>query len=293
MGRAERPAPLLCLLASAVVAECWGLRTVGAMNVPNPTVPESIDAPEELHRFLTAYRPSNVTEAEWALIADDGVQLVLRAGALTRLRVEKDIQLLGAVIAHLVERGRPLTLDEALSDATLLSFDTSLQVSEKTRENKRGIARRLQAVHRGLPWRAEKRTSDERTDNLVAHTEVDTMHRILGHAHDMSDDAQGVAFVSAVSAAREARRGQGSGPGLGAHDWALARRFASRYGWDMTQRVLKACVTHEALDTDQPVAVAIRDYGLSRRDLDLALTRVRGLPTLPAPSHHDLLRGTA
>ncbi|SEB48522.1 hypothetical protein SAMN04489844_0251 [Nocardioides exalbidus] len=254
---------------------------------------DSIDAPEELHRFLTAYRPTSVSEENWALIADDAVQLVLRAGALTRLRVEKDIQLLGAVVAHLIERGRPVTLDEALSDVTLLSFDTSLEVGEKTKENKRGITRRLQAVHRGLPWRAEKRSPEARTDNLVAHTEVDTMHRILGHAHAMVDDAEGVAFIAAISAAREARRGQGAGPGASAHDWTSAREFAGRYGWNMTQRLLKACVTHETLNTDQPLAIVIRDYGLSRRDLDLGFTRVRDLPDVPVPSHHDLLRGPA
>lgn len=256
-------------------------------------ISESIDAPEALDSFLTAYRPTSVTEENWALIADDAVQLVLRAGALTRLRVEKDIQLLGAMVAHLIERGRPVTLDEALSDATLLSFDTSLQVSEKTKENKRGITRRLQAVHRGLPWRAEKRTPEDRTDNLVAHTEVATMHRILGHAHSMGNDADGIAYVAAISAARQARRGQGAGPDASAHDWTAARRFAGRYGWNMTQRLLKACVTHEVLDTDRPLAIVIRDHGLSRRDLDLGLTRVRDLPDLLTPSHHDLLRGTA
>lgn len=255
--------------------------------------PGSIAAPEALVSFLTAYRPTSVTDANWALIADDAMQLVLRAGALTRLRVEKDIQLLGAVVAHLIERGRPVTLDEALSDATLLSFDTSLQAGEKTKENKRGITRRLQAVHRGLPWRAHKRTPEKRTDNLVAHTEVDTMHRILGHARALVDDAEGVAFIAAVSAAREARRGQGAGPGASAHDWASAREFAGRYGWNTTQRLLKACVTHEVLNTDQPLAVVFRDHGLSRRDLDLGLTRVRDLPDLPATSHHDLLRGPA
>ena len=186
-----------------------------------------------------------------------------------------------------------MTLDEALSDATLLSFDTSLQVSEKTKENKRGITRRLQAVHRGLPWRAEKRPPAERTDNLVAHTEVATMHRILDHAHAMGDDAEGVAYIAAVSAAREARRGQGAGSGASAHNWTSARRLAGRHGWNMTQRLLKACVTHETLDTDQPLAVVIRDHGLSRRDLDLGLTRLHDLPDLPVPSHHDLLRGSA
>ena len=72
-----------------------------------------------------------------------------------------------------------------------------------------------------------------------------------------------------------------------------SRGFAGRYGWNMTQRLLKACVTHEVLDTDRPLAIVISDHGLSRRDLDLGLTRVRDLPDLPTPSHHGLLRGTA
>ena len=252
---------------------------------------ESIEPPEELHRFLTAYRPIYVTEKNWTLIAEDAVQLVLGAGAPTRLRVEKDVQLLGAVVAHLVERGRPVTLDEALSDSTLLSFDTSLNVAEKTLGNKRGIARRLQAVHRGLPWRADKRTPSERVDGLVSHTEVSTLDRIRGYGQADTEDPEGAAFVAAVSAAREARRRTGASTGASTETWAGARRFANRHGWNLTQRLLKALVTHEALDSDEPVAVLIDHYGLSRRDLDLALTRVRDLPDVPNPSHHHLLRG--
>lgn len=260
------------------------------MTDPDATArPESIDAPDELRHFLTAYRPTNVSEENWARI--DPMELVLRAGAPKRLRVEKDIQLLGAIVAHLVERGRPVTLAEALSDSTLLSFDTSLQVSDKTRENKRGIARRLQAVHRGVPWRAEKRTPDARVSNLVSHTEVEALNRVLGCAHAQPDDQEGAAFIAAVSAARDARRGTGVGYDATGEGWAKARRFAHRHGWPMTQHLLKACATHERLDRDQPVAVLIGDYGLSRRDLDLALTRVRDLPHLPAPAHHEMLRG--
>ncbi|MAS55652.1 MAG: hypothetical protein CMJ44_13700 [Pimelobacter sp.] len=216
-----------------------------------------------------------------------------RAGALTRLRVEKDIQLLGAVAAHLAERGRSITLDEVLSDTTLLSFDTSLQVSHKTRENKRGIARRLQAAHRGLPWRAEKRSPGVRAAQLVPHSEVSTLHRILRDADEAGSDSDAVAFRLAVDAARTARRDSATPSAVADGDWVRARRFAARHGWNLTHRLLKACVTHETLDLDQPVAVLVRDYGLSRRDLDLALTSVHAMPALPDSRRHDLLRGTA
>ncbi len=253
----------------------------------------SLDNPDELQRFLTAYRPTSLTEAQWGTVAADAVDLVTRAGALTRLRVEKDIQLIGAVAAHLAKRGRPVTLDEVLSDATLLSYDTSLQVSEKTRENKRGIARRLQAAHRGLPWRAERKPPDVRTEQLISYSELARLRRILRHADAAIEDPDAAAFSRAVAAARDARRNRTAQAALDADDWARARRFAAGHGWSLTQRLLKACVTHETLALDQPVAALVRDYGLSRRDLDLALTRVHRLPALPNGEHHDLLRGTA
>lgn len=216
---------------------------------------------------------------------------MLRAGALTRLRVEKDVQLVGSLVSHLVERGRPITLDEALSDSTLLSFDTSLQVGKKTRENKRGIARRLQTVHRGLPWRAEKQATSDRIDALVSHTEVLTLQRILSHANATADDPEAAALRTAVSTARDARCGKEARVDLSPEDWSRARRFAARYDWTLTQRLLKSCVTHETLDFDEPIAVLIDRYGLSRRDLDLAPTRVCELPEAPGPAHRDLLRG--
>ena len=120
------------------------------------------DDPRELERFLADYRPKNVSEAVWGGLSAPAAALVLSAGEATRLRVEKDVQLLGALIAHLVDRGRPVTLDEALTDATLLSFDAGLVVAGKTRENKRGIARRLQAAHRGLPWRTTRLEDGQR-----------------------------------------------------------------------------------------------------------------------------------
>lgn len=252
-----------------------------------------LDDPDELQRFLTVYRPTGLTQAQWSTIAPEAVEVVTRAGALTRLRVEKDIQLIGAVAAHLAERGRPITLDEVLSDATLLSFDTSLQVSKKTRENKRGIARRLQAAHRGLPWRAERKSPDVRAEQLISHAEVAALRRVLRHADSAGDDPDAAAFSSTVTAARDARRSRSTPAAGDDGDWARARQFAARHGWNLTHRLLKACVTHETLDLDQPVAVLVRDYGLSRRDLDLALTSVHAMPALPDSRRHDLLRGTA
>lgn len=251
-----------------------------------------LNDPAELERFLTAYRPNGVEANVWAKVAQPGASLVMRAGTPTRLRVEKDIQLLGAVVAHLVDRGRPITLDEALADATLLSFDTSLRVSDKTRENKRGIMRRLQAVHHGLPWRTERRADGARAHNLVPHTEVAQMHRVLDAAHQLcSQDPGAAAFVAAVSAAWAVRGDRSGEVDVDDATWSRARTFADRQGWRLTRAALRAVVTHEVLDGDEPVAVLIARHGLTRRDLDLALTRVSELSDVPSKTHHDLLRG--
>lgn len=254
-----------------------------------------LDDPAELIRFLSAYRPSDVEPSVWAKVAEPGASLVMRAGEPTRLRVEKDIQLLGAVVVHLVERGRPITLDEALADSTILSFDTSLTVGRKTRENKRGIVRRLQAVHRGLPWRTERRADGARVESMAHHTEAATMRRVLNTAHSISpQDTDAVAFVASVAAARAIRgaeSAEATAVDVDAATWTRARVFADRHGWHMTRPVLRAAVTHEVLERNEPVAVLVVRHALTRRDLDLALTHATGLPDVPSTSHHALLRG--
>ena len=236
--------------------------------------------PEELERFLADYQPEGVPVAAWRPIAAPAAALVLSAGKPTRLRVEKDIQLLGAVVAHLIERGRPVTLDEALSDTTLLDFDTSLRASAKTRENKRGIHRRLQAAHRGLPWRTERRADGGRVKNLVPYTQLGDLHRVertaraTGAAHP---DAE--AFVAALAAHRAHRAGDSSVPPVDAATWSRARAYAARHGLALVQTALRALVTHELLARVEPVAVLVRSHALTRRDLDLALTQV----VRPAP----------
>lgn len=249
----------------------------------------------ELERFLFAYQPSGVPPEAWALVREPAVSLVMRAGALTRLRVEKDIQLLGAVVGHLSKRGRPITLEEALSDTTVLSFDSALTVSPKTRENKRGILRRLQAVHGGLPWRTERRSDGARVENLVPYAAAETMQRILTAAEaSKAGDPDAAAFAAAVAAARAVRRPAAAAAVAPAVDdviWRRARTYAQAHGWHLTKPILRAAVTHELLGRSAPVAILIVDHVLSRRDLDLALTQATELPDSPSTHHRGLLRG--
>ncbi|MBS4752783.1 hypothetical protein KG112_08175 [Nocardioides sp. zg-ZUI104] len=256
-----------------------------------PTTAAALNDPDELERFLAAYRPKDVEAAIWARVRQSAAALVMRAGEPTRLRVEKDIQLLGAVVAHLVDRGRETTLDEALADRTLLSFDTSLTASAKTRENKRGIARRLQAAHRGLPWREGRRKDGERVQALVSHDAVDDLQQLMRAAALVAGDDEAAAFIAAVGAARPRRCAGSEVPAVDEATWQRARRFADAQGRPITRRWLHAVLTHEVLTQDAPVAVLIARYGLSRRDLDLGLTRAATLPTAPTSTHHDLLRG--
>lgn len=263
-----------------------------------PTI--ALDDPAELDRFLTAYRPTDVAESVWLTIADEAADLVKRAGNLTRLRVEKDIQCLGAVVTHLVERGRPISLPEVLSDASLASYDSALGsagASRRTRENKRGILRRLQACHHGLPWRTARRADGERVQSIVPPTIVADLARALTQANatvstDQERDAS--AFVTVVAHARAERAGAESeavAPSTG--DWERARRYAATVGIDLTKRLLRAAVTHEVLDETAPAAVLARRYSLTRRDLDLALTRLPDLPAVPNSGDMALLRGAA
>lgn len=266
---------------------------VALANKSNRQRESSIDDPTELHRFLVAYRPQAVGESVWQQVATEAVDLVERAGELTRLRVEKDIQTIGAVVAHVRERGRPVTLHEVLLDSTLLSYDTSLKASEKTRENKRGILRRLQAVHRGLPWRAERRADGERINDLPGREHLQSMVSTLRAAEAMPPDAAATAFIAAVAAARAARIPDNTVATIDEHTWGRARQLAAEHNWPMTRRLLHAATTHELLDLDAPVAVLLRTYVVARRDLDLALTRVGDRSVVPDAVEHALLRGPA
>ncbi len=252
-----------------------------------------LDDPAELDRFLRNYTPAGLTGEKWAALAPEAIALVKNAGPLTRTRVEKDIQLLGAVAARLLERNRELSLDEALADTTLLDFDLALArggASDKTRENRRGILRRLQAVHHDVPWRQARRPDGERVDALPSPSLASEIARLLAVA-ETDRGADAAAFVAAVDAARRARRGHGVAGTDDPAAWRRARSFAERHGLGLTQRVLAAAVTHEVLLTEQPVAVLIAAAGLTRRDLDLGLTHVAVLPERPSKQQRAVLRG--
>lgn len=259
----------------------------------------ALNDPEELDRFLLAYRPRNVAPTVWVAFASDAAELVKKAGPLRRLRVESDIQLLGAVVAHLVARGRPITLNEALADTTLASFDSALVASAKTRENKRGILRRLQAVHHGLPWREQRRKDGERVRSLVHHTCLEQIEKIAAQAErtlaDERSDPDAEAFVAVLTqarAVRSERTEQTEATKPTAATSSRARASAARHDFTLTEPILRAVITHEILAMEVPLAVLIRNYRLTRSNLDLALTRTTTDVVRPASAEMALLRGT-
>ncbi|WP_209715807.1 hypothetical protein [Marmoricola sp. OAE513] len=267
-----------------------------------------LDDPAELQRFLTSYRPSAASESTWVLIAPAVVDLVTRAGPLTRLRVEKDIQCVGHVVAHLISTGRPVTLEEVLDDRTLLSYDLVLQRRSpggRTRENQRGILRRLQAVHRDLPWRQPRRADGARVAAMIQPATLDALRHTeasaLRHASDPTSTLhqEAAAFLTVLAQARTEQDITAATTAAGGDTttqanarWRAARSFAASRSMNLTKPVLAAAITYEVLEQDEPVAVLISNHGLTRRDLDLALTRAQGLPLHPEPENCRILRGT-
>lgn len=248
-----------------------------------------------LRRYLEAYRPFDVAEHVWLRIAREAIELVLRAGRPTRLRVEKDIQCVGHVVAHLVDRGRPTTLDEVLEDRTILSYDLQLQkrsAASRTRENQRGILRRLQAAHRGLPWRQPRRADGERVATMVQPSALDRLQGLEGLAHAAATDnthPDAILALETLATARAIRAGKDAA--IGTFAWLATRRFAEDHGMPLTKVILSAAITYEVLGQQLPAAVLITTYRLTRRDLDLALVLAKTLPRVPSAEHVELLRG--
>lgn len=253
-----------------------------------------LDDPEELDRFLAAYRPSGLTAEQWAPLAVDAIPVVKQAGELTRQRVEKDLSTIGLVAAHLLQRGRPLTLAEVLADTNLVNFDLAQEragAAAGTRRNRRGVLRRLQAVHGGLPWRRERRPDGARIADLPQPSIAAELARVEAAAASASTP-DAADFLATVAAARRARQSplvpEADGePAV----WRTARRFAAQHELDLTRRGLAAAVTYELLQRDEPIATLISSCGLTRRDMDLALTWVADLPDVPAAEARDALRG--
>lgn len=245
-----------------------------------------------LEEYMAAYRPTSLPETLWLELAPDAIRLVRTAGTQTRSRVEKDLQTLAAVAAFLHGRGQPRTLAQALEDSTLLGYDQQLKrdgASDKTRENRRGILRRLQAAHNEVPWRQPRRPDGQRLASQPGRESVATVDRLAAVASS-TDDPRARCLLDAISAARRTRLGEDS-PAPDANEWRAARSFASDHGVHLTQRLLQTAATHKILDSGQPIAVLTLAHSLSRRDLDLGLSHVRDLPTRPTPESLQALRG--
>ena len=84
------------------------------------------DPTGELERFLVAYRPTRLSEEDWGSVSAEAIELVKRAGPSTKVRLRLDLQTLAAVGACLRELGRPLTLEEMLSDTARAELDRTM-----------------------------------------------------------------------------------------------------------------------------------------------------------------------
>ena len=241
---------------------------------------------------LAAYEPAGVSDAVWSCLRDAAIDLVLTEEPIVAERARKDLELIAQVAAHMVATGLEMTLDNVLADARLASFDSDQSAAGKangTRENQRGRFRRLQAVHAGVPWRKKRRADGERVATLV-QPEIVAQIAALLPADGVAGRHGAGALLSAVDAARDRRRG-GDSPDLSALVWAQARKFAQARGLHLTKHNLEAAATYEVLAVPGPVAALVRDYALTRRDLDLGLAMAAGLPVEPGEGDGVALRG--
>jgi hypothetical protein len=258
-----------------------------------------LDDPDELRRYLYAYRPAAVVESDWLAIQADAVDLVWRAGELTRARLEKDIQCVGGVVAMLAERGQPLTLDEVVADNTQLNYDVVLQrrgAGARTHENKRGILRRLQAVHHGLPWARPGVAEGQRIE-----TDEERVAISMVAARDLQDllaSTDGPAAANAgsdeevvlriVSEALETPRAITTFDG---GEWKRVHAFARSHGVRLTKDVLRQAVIATVLERAVPLTVLIDRHQLTAGDVDLVAKRSSHASADFDSGEQTLLRG--
>lgn len=249
---------------------------------------------EDLAQYVFAYQPSHVPLAQWQPIREAATPLILAAGHPNQGRVENDVQVLGTMAAHLLAKGVSLSLDALLSDDNLHSFEAKQQregASESNRGRCRTTLHRLQAAYRGIPWQ-QRRPAGARVAELVALSTVDELHRVLERAAcSESDDA--TAFCRAVDGARQRRAATefANAEVLDPFSWARARRYARAHGFELTQNVLAAVVTHEVLQQAEPLAVLAARHRLGWRALDLGLVHAEALEEVPNAHDRALLRG--
>ncbi len=241
---------------------------------------------------LAAYEPAGVTAGVWSCLRDAAIDLVLTDEPIVAERARKDLELIAQVAAHLVATGLEVTLDNALADARLASFDSDQSAAGKangTRENQRGRFRRLQAVHAGVRGCKKRRADGERVETLV-QPEIVAQIAALLPADGVAGHHGAGALLTAVDAARCRRRGRGCAD-VPARVWAQARKFAQEHGLHVTKHNLGAAATYEVLACPSPLVDLVRDFALTRRDLDLGLALAAGLPVEPTEEDRVALRG--
>jgi hypothetical protein len=252
---------------------------------------------EALRRLLDEYEPTSLSPAQWHPLASAAKELVWSAGALNWPRLQKDIQTIAAVAAHLADCGIALTLDAIVADTTQLSYDSAMQragVGAGHRANRRGALRRLQAAHRELPWRRPRRKVGERVENMIGPAEARTLLR-LEATTPATESAGAAAFHAALKEARQpAVEAEATAAAAQSKlQWRQAGRFALRHGIRLTKPLLRAAVAHEALWQAAPLACVAARHKLTRAQLDLGLTHVAELPDVPDSRAHAALRGHA
>jgi len=262
--------------------------------------------PADLRAALERYTATGVSESTWSALRGPAIELVLAAGDPRWDRARNDLQLVADLASYLTRHGQPVNLDTALSDTTLTGLDGEQAASGRqagTRANKRSRFHRLQAAHRGLPWRKQRRDDGER---IAALPQPELLTEIAGLLP--SDGVAGRTGAGAVQAALDAARRARTAPaasaagtdldpgpstclGLDPMVWRSARAYAKSRDVALTQRMLLAGVVFEVLDLPEPVAVLATRFRLTRRDLDLGLTWALSLPAAPQLEHAAALRG--
>lgn len=251
------------------------------------------DPTGELSEFLENYRPKCLPSALWLTIAADCIALVKRAGPANRERISQDVQVLAATGAALLERNRPVTLEEILSDAALRDLDSAAaraSLAPSTRANRRAVLHRLQAHHRRLPWQVGRGPKDELATTPGSTATADIDPALKAAKTDTSGD--GDAFLAIIAAAALAPKTLAAVAKMPEPVRRAAERYAAGHAISLTDTLLRNAGTEILLaTTTAPVATLMSDHGLTRRDLDRALAAVAELPEVPDAAAAAALRG--
>lgn len=252
------------------------------------------DPTGELAAFCDNYRPDCLPESLWLGIAADCIELVKRAGTPARERIRQDLQVLAAGAAAVAERGRPVTIEEILSDYGLHALDCAMvreRLAKSTRANRRAVGNRLQTHHRGLPWQVG-RQRDHCDEVPARHRATAEIEQLLGAART-SDDTDAAAFLAAVERAVEQRRESAQTFDVHPSGWDAAVRFAARHDIALTRRLVTLAAGVTILARTAPVAALISTYRLTRRDLDRAVITADAMPYRPDEATATALRGSS